>query len=143
MTKEALTAKVSPKNLERLEDFAEREGISRSEAADRMIKQGLDVQESDMRLVPVKADGGTVLEDQLSDLQSDVESEIDDLQSDVDDLNQASQQSTRLTYLIAISLVWIGAEIGIGLPLWVTVTTGPLIVAALFGQLIKNRRDTN
>jgi hypothetical protein len=57
MGKEMLGAKVAPRTLDRLEKYADKEGISKSEAADRMIKQGLDVQESDMRLVPVQADG--------------------------------------------------------------------------------------
>jgi len=69
MVKETLTAKVSPKTLNRLEKHADDEGISKSEAADRLLKQGLDVEESDMRLVPVKADGGTVIEDRLDRIE--------------------------------------------------------------------------
>jgi len=69
MVKETLTAKVSPKTLNRLEKHADNEGISKSEAADRLLKQGLDVEESDMRLVPVKADGGTVIEDRLDRIE--------------------------------------------------------------------------
>jgi hypothetical protein len=81
MVKETLTAKVSPKTLNRLEKHADNEGISKSEAADRLLKQGLDVEESDMRLVPVKADGGTIIEDRLDRIE----------QSQQDRLNQIEE----------------------------------------------------
>jgi hypothetical protein len=91
MAKETLTAKVSPKNLERLEKYAEREGISKSEATDRLVKQGLDVEESDMRLVPVRSDGGTIIEDRLDEIErhqqnrlSEIEQTQHEIQSELD-----------------------------------------------------------
>lgn len=88
MTKKTLTAKLSPKNLNRLEDYADREGISKSEATDRLVKQGLDVEESDMRLVPVRSDGGTIIEDRLDEIekrqQEQFESTQDKIENSID-----------------------------------------------------------
>jgi len=86
MVKETLTAKVSPKTLNRLEKHADDEGISKSEAADRLLKQGLDVEESDMRLVPVKADGGTVIEDRLDRIEQSQQKEFNRIEDTIDNL---------------------------------------------------------
>jgi hypothetical protein len=84
MTKKTLTAKVSPKTLDRLEDYADREQLSKSESADRLIKQGLDVEESDMRLVPVRSDGGTVIEDRLDQIESQQQNRLDEIDRKVE-----------------------------------------------------------
>jgi hypothetical protein len=85
MTKKTLTAKVSPKTLDRLEDYADREQLSKSESADRLIKQGLDVEESDMRLVPVRSDGGTVIEDRLDQIESQQQNRLDEIDRKVEE----------------------------------------------------------
>jgi len=66
MTKETLSARVSKKTLSRLERYADGLGISKSEATDRVLTQGLDVEESDMRLVSVKTDGGVATKEELA-----------------------------------------------------------------------------
>ena len=66
MTKETLSARGSEKTLSRLERYADDLGISKSEATDRILTQGLDVEESDMRLVSVKTDGGLATKDELA-----------------------------------------------------------------------------
>jgi len=119
MVKEVLTAKVGPRTLDRLESYADREGISTSEAADRMVKQGLDVQESDMPLVPVRSDGGTEIEDELNNLQSDV------------------RQASRLTSLLLGSIIYLAIEVSIGFPGWFILTTGPIIIIGLIYELLK------
>lgn len=77
-----LTARLSERTLERLEQYADKEGMSKSKAADYMIKQGLDVQESDMRLVPVKADGG------IEQKVERVSERVEQTSEDVDDLDR-------------------------------------------------------
>jgi hypothetical protein len=87
MTKKTLTAKLSPKNLNRLENYADREGISKSEATDRLVKQGLDVEESDMRLVPVQTDGGTIIEDRLDEIEKNQQNQLDKINRKVESLD--------------------------------------------------------
>ena len=40
-----VSAKIGGKTYDRLENYSDEEGISRSQAIDRMLKQGLDVEE--------------------------------------------------------------------------------------------------
>jgi hypothetical protein len=136
MAKETLTAKVSPKNLERLESYADREGISKSEATDRLVKQGLDVEESDMRLVPVKSDGGTKIEDSLGDVQS----QLNRIDKDLQDVESQSTSFTRLTYLILGSLIYLGIEITSDPPTIFTVSVGFGLIVAILYQFYHDRR---
>lgn len=139
MSKEMVSAKLSPVTKERLEDYADRMGISRSEAVDRMVTQGLDVEESDMRLVKVQNDGGTPIEN--------VENTVGKIQSDVDDLNgeiekvengfeAQSVYLRNLLSLLAFGMVWIGIEITVGLPSYLVLTTGPMLMIGLVHQLL-------
>jgi hypothetical protein len=77
---------LSPKNLNRLENYADREGISKSEATDRLVKQGLDVEESDMRLVPVQTDGGTIIENRLDEIEKSQKKQLDEINQKVESL---------------------------------------------------------
>jgi hypothetical protein len=121
MVKEPLTAKVSPKTLSRLEDYAEREGISKSEGTDRLLKQGLDVEESDMRLVPVKSDGGTVIEDELEHTQNQVREVSEDVEMLVSYFSKVGPP-------IGVAILWlfIDVTVGIGDPI-IEIFSGLLI----------------
>jgi antitoxin component of RelBE/YafQ-DinJ toxin-antitoxin module len=55
--KSMVSAKIAERTKERLDEYADREGISRSQVIDRMLKQGLDVENGDVKVVPV--DQGT------------------------------------------------------------------------------------
>jgi hypothetical protein len=124
MGKEMLGAKIAPRTLDRLEEYADKEGISKSEAADRMIKQGLDVQESDMRLVPVQADGGTVIEDELEHTQSEVNS----LSEEVEELKGAL---SGMYPSILLALIWIGATSAVEFPSSALIVSGLGVIAVL------------
>jgi hypothetical protein len=124
MAKEMLGAKIAPRTLDRLEEYADKEGISKSEAADRMIKQGLDVQESDMRLVPVQADGGTVIEDELEHTQSEVNS----LSGEVEELKGTL---SGMFPPILLALVWIGATSVVEFPSSALIVSGLGVIAIL------------
>jgi len=116
MTKKTLTAKLSPKNLNRLENYADREGISKSEATDRLVKQGLDVEESDMRLVPVKADGGTIIEDRLDEIEKSQQDQLNQLDQKVDSLSEqpsAVEELTAQARLWSFGFVLAGGIVGI------------------------------
>jgi len=116
-----VSAKIGGKTFDRLENYAEEEEISRSQAIDRMLKQGLDVEESDMRLIPVKADGGTVIEESLSETQQELSRQID------------NRQSTQiyLNIIIAIAVVWFAMVSLVQTPPIAVITTGGGIVTAL------------
>lgn len=124
MGKEMLGAKVAPRTLDRLEEYADKEGISKSEAADRMIKQGLDVQESDMRLVPVQADGGTVIEDELEHTQT----KVDSLSREIEEFKSSTR---RLTPSFLMGLAWIGLVSAFDLSSSVVVGTGIAVIGFL------------
>lgn len=124
MVKETLSAKVSPKTLNRLEEYAEREGISKSEGTDRLLKQGLDVEESNMRLVPVQADGGTVIEDELESTQSEVNS----LSEEVEELKGTF---SGMLPPVLLALAWIGATSAVEFSSSVLITSGLGVIVFL------------
>jgi antitoxin component of RelBE/YafQ-DinJ toxin-antitoxin module len=82
--KEMVSAKVASRTKDRLDEYADKEGISRSQAIGRILKQGLDVEESDMRLVPVRSDGGTVIEDRLDQIESQQQNRLDEIDSKIE-----------------------------------------------------------
>jgi hypothetical protein len=132
MTKKTLTAKLSPKNLNRLENYADREGISKSEATDRLVKQGLDVEESDMRLVPVQTDGGTIIEDRLDEIEQRQIQEIEETQTAVrevsQDIDELLEYGSKLGKPLLLSLVWIFVEVAVGIPNTAVMVASGLIV---------------
>jgi antitoxin component of RelBE/YafQ-DinJ toxin-antitoxin module len=83
--KEMVSAKVASRTKDRLDEYADKEGISRSQAIGRILKQGLDVEESDMRLVPVRSDGGTVIEDRLDQIESQQQNRLDEIDRKVEE----------------------------------------------------------
>jgi hypothetical protein len=128
--KEMVSAKIGGKTYDRLENYSDEERISRSQAIDRMLKQGLDVEESDMRLVPVKTDGGTQLEHQLDSVESSLDSHSETLE------RQEKTQMVLNTTLIG-SIVWIFLQLFYGFPLWFTAVSGLGIILVLIGSLYK------
>ena len=117
--KEMVSAKIGGKTFERLENYADREEISRSQAIDRMLKQGLDVEESDMRLVPVKTDGGTKIENQLESVQNELQ----------------DRTQNYLNLILSVTVLWFAIYFTIGLSTVLTAVTG-LPLAAILGYLV-------
>jgi hypothetical protein len=122
--KEMVSAKIGGKTYDRLENYSDEEGISRSQAIDRMLKQGLDVEESDMRLVPVKTDGGTQIENQLDSVESHLET-----QSEKIDTQQKNQNYLNL--ILVVSLVWIGIQLVVDLRALISGVTGIALIAGI------------
>jgi hypothetical protein len=112
MSKNTLSAKVGDRTLERLEDYANEEGISKSEATDRMVKQGLDVEESDMRLVPVRADGSGAVED----VQEEVSKAKDEITTTQAEIKQLKSSIKAIGPAIGLALIWIGVQSSVGIP---------------------------
>ena len=48
-----VSAKIAERTKKRLDELADKEGISRSQMIDRMLKQGLDVEQGDVKTVPI------------------------------------------------------------------------------------------
>jgi len=119
-----VSAKIGGKTYDRLENYSDEEGISRSQAIDRMLKQGLDVEESDMRLVPVKTDGGTEIENQLDSVESHLEN-----QSEKIDSQQKNQNYLNL--ILVVSLVWIGVQLVADLGALISAVTGIPLIAGI------------
>lgn len=119
-----VSAKMGNRTVERLEEYAEKEGISRSQATERMCKQGLDVEESDMRLVPVKTDGGTRIENTLNQTQQT-------LQNQTEKLDEQQTVQTGLNVILTLSILWLGVHIIFSVAPLVTVGTGIALVSGL------------
>lgn len=121
-----VSAKIGSKTYDRLENYSDEEGISRSQAIDRMLKQGLDVEESDMRLVPVKTDGGTEIENQLDSVETHLENQSEKIDSQKKNQNY-------LNLILVASLLWIGVQLVVDLGALVSALTGtPLIVGLVY-----------
>ena len=129
-----VSAKIGGKTYDRLENYSDEEGISRSQAIDRMLKQGLDVEESDMRLVPVKTDGGTEIENQLDSVESHLENQSEKIEA------QEKYQLVLNTTLIA-SIVWIFLVLTYSLPSLVVGVSGIGLILVLVSSLIQSRRN--
>lgn len=134
--KTMVSSKMGDRTVKRLEKYAEKEGISRSQAVERMVKQGLDVEESDMRLIPVETDGGTKIENKLDSVQSSINSQNDRL-----DEQRASQKKLRqLNVGLAIAILWIGTVLIFSLPGWLVIGTGIAILALVGGLYFRTVR---
>jgi len=129
-----VSAKMGNRTVERLEEYAEEEGISRSQATERMAKQGLDVEESDMRLIPVKTDGGTRIENTLNQAQQTLESQSEKL-----DEQQSIQ--TGLNLVLTLSILWLGVHTILSVAPVVTVGTGIVLVSGLVYTYYQYLRD--
>ena len=137
-----VSAKIAERTKERLDEYADTEGISRSQAIGRMLKQGLDVEESDMRLIPVQTDGGTKLENQLSE----VDSEVGDLGRAIESMEsniEAEQRSNRRSIsLLIVGFLWIATEVTIGFSPIVTFLTGtPLAIGLIYFTFFGGKDD--
>jgi antitoxin component of RelBE/YafQ-DinJ toxin-antitoxin module len=100
--KEMVSAKIAPRTKERLDNYKEEQGVSRSQAIDIILKQGLDVEESDMRLVPVKTDGGTKIENQIGETQD----QLEEVEKTVDEIKRNPWELRTFSILILLGIVF-------------------------------------
>jgi hypothetical protein len=131
--KKMVSSKMGSRTVQRIEDYAEREGISKSQAVERMVKQGLDVEESDMRLIPVQTDGGTRIENQLSSVEDSIKKQSEKIESQ-------SDYQELLAIAMLVSLAWIGLHLifdGFGPA--ITSLTGIPLIGLLTYLLYKSR----
>lgn len=136
MAKEMLGAKVSEETMNRLEEFAESKGISKSEATGRLLRQGLDVVEKNVRVVPLEADGG--LEGDIQDTQNQVEETQNQVEEVSENLDSMSKQLNDIMLPLTAAILWLGVEITYGIPVkpFGTVATGvPLMLWLIYPQV--------
>jgi antitoxin component of RelBE/YafQ-DinJ toxin-antitoxin module len=139
--KHMVSAKIAPRTKERLDNYKEEQGVSRSQAIDIMLKQGLDVEESDMRLVPVKTDGGTKIENEIQETQEQVNS-IEDIAQKLDEqqteLKDDVQQNNLNYALLGAGLAYIIIQTTVGLPSDLGLAVGvPLIIALIWANFVR------
>ena len=113
--------RLPPDVAEAVEEYAEEHGITKSEAYRRVIKQGIEVQQSDVTVIQgteqTIPDGG-----QLEETQSQVEEVSENLDS-------LSEQLREVMLPLSVGLLWIGFEVTIGIPSAIgTAITGILII---------------
>lgn len=115
-----ISSKMASRTAKRVKEYAEREGISKSQAVENMVRQGLDVEESDMRLVPVKTDGGTEMEQKLESVEEKIDS------------RRQFRRLMDMTLIIAVA--WIAIQLSVGGlgPLLSALTGIPLMLSLVY-----------
>jgi hypothetical protein len=128
MTKKAVTAKVSPNTVERLEEWAEEKDISRSEATNRLLDKALDIEENDK--VIVQTDGGTLIEDRLDELEYTQQKQLETLEDTQNVIqDRIASEPSRLEKGIELGYWWFS---GLGL------STGLFWLLARYGLAFQN-----
>jgi len=122
--------RLPPDVAEAVDSYAEEHGITKSEAYRRVIKQGIEVQQSDVTVIQgteqTVPDGG-----QLEETQSKVEEVSENLDS-------ISNQVNDIMLPLTLSILWIGVEITYGIPrepIGTVVTGVPLILWLIYPQV--------
>lgn len=134
MPKEMLGAKVSSRTLERLEKYADKEGISKSEATDRLLAEHLDIIDSNTKVVVT--DGGQMVE-QLDKIQQEQEQLRNELRSGplLQLMNRFGGISIGFAVLGLMNLISMGLDQSILSPAWTVLLFTPILVfltASLF-----------
>lgn len=111
MTKKTVTSKMGKPVVEQIDEYAEEEGISRSQAIEELSRKALKVEDKGEIVI---SDGGTELTDQLDSVESRVRSQ--------------GEYQEYLNITLAVSLLWFVVYFALGLsPLWTGVTGLPLV----------------
>lgn len=110
MSKPIISASVSEKTKDKVDEFADSEGISRSEAVQRLLDQGLDVQQSDVTVIKgtegeAIPDGGTVREIKTSVDQ--VEQQVTDINEQVAEVRETESEDSLITTFLVLGIIWI------------------------------------
>jgi hypothetical protein len=126
--KPIISAAVPEKTKEKVDSYAEREGISRSEAVNRLLEQGIDVSRSDVTVIyggeeQIVTDGSGIKSavQESKRRESRLQTEIEELRSDIHGLAPS----------LSAGLVWIGLVSALELPMPVVVGTGIAVIGFL------------
>ena len=121
MTKDTLSARISSNTTEKLEEYADKRKISKSEATDRLLNKALRIESADVEIVPIATDGSGV--DERITEQEEILSEINQQVESVIKRDKLSNGlvTAGLAYIITILLIDIPTELGLalGVPLMI------------------------
>jgi predicted DNA-binding protein len=122
--------RLPPDVAEAVDEYAEEHSITKSEAYRRVIKQGIEVQRSDVTVIQgterTVPDGG-----QLNETQNQVEEVSENLDS-------LSEQVQEIMLPLTLAVLWIGFEVTVGIPgdpVGTIVTGIPLALWLAYTQL--------
>jgi hypothetical protein len=101
-----------------------------------MLKQGLDVEESDMRLVPVKTDGGTEIENTLESQTEEIDRITQEIESVSDSLETSKLIANIRNISLLIGLAWIYLQLEFTVGSAITLSTGVLLILLLILPLV-------
>jgi len=139
MQKPAISARIDQKTKEMLERYKEEEGLTTSEATQRLLRQNLNVKygEGDILF----SDGGTKLKGEIEETQKQVNS-IEDIAQKLDEqqteLKDDVQQNNWNYALLAVGLAYIIIQISVGLPSDLGLVIGvPLIIALVWANFVR------
>jgi cell division protein FtsB len=121
MSKQAVTSKIGDKTVERIEEYAESQDISRSQAIEELTRKALKVEDKGEIVI---TDGGNQVERQLDSVESHLEN-----QSDKIDTQQKNQNYLNL--ILVVSLVWIGIQLVVDLGALISAGTGIPLIAGI------------
>jgi hypothetical protein len=115
MTKEVLSARLDEITSEQLDEFADRNSLSRSEAAERLIHQSLRIEKGDVEIVPVSPDGG--IDQQLDQTRQA-------LQSQSNRLEEQEEAQLWIQVILFLVIVWLTIINTFSVPIIAAIVTG-------------------
>ena len=121
MSKQAVTSKIGGKTVEKIEEYAESQDISRSQAIEELTRKALKVEDKGEIII---TDGGNQVENQLDSVESHLEN-----QSEKIDSQQKNQNYLNL--ILVVSLVWIGIQLVADLGFLISAVTGIPLIAGI------------
>jgi cell division protein FtsB len=121
MSKQAVTSKIGDKTVERIEEYAESQDISRSQAIEELTRKALKVEDKGEIVI---TDGGNQVESQLDSVESHLEN-----QSEKIDTQQRNQNYLNL--ILVVSLVWIGIQLVVDLRALIIGASGITLIAGI------------
>jgi len=120
--KEVLSARLDEKTSEQLDEFADENSLSRSEAAERLIHQSLRIENGDVEIVPVSPDGG-------------IEQKVDEtkqvLQNQSSQLHQQNRDQLYLQSILVLTVVWYAIVSAFAIPMALALATGLIVFGGL------------
>jgi cell division protein FtsB len=123
MSKRAITSKIGGKTVEKIEEYAESQDISRSQAIEELTRKALKVEDKGEIVI---TDGGNQVENQLDSVETHLENQSEKIDSQKKNQNY-------LNLILVVSLLWIGVQLVVDLGALVSALTGtPLIVGLVY-----------
>ena len=137
-----VSASVPQRLKNQIEEYADRKGLSRSEAINRLIEQGLEMSQSEVTVIygdqEIVTDGGQLAQRfsaEMSSLQEQAEEIEKRVEKEAEKRQNREVASKRLTAILAVAVVWLGTVTVFSLPSLGVIFSGAGIIALLLYQL--------